>query len=280
MLKQMLSPFRKLVYQLTGKKPWSYGYNDSRWSLIAASIRDRGLLEQFGKASIPAGYGIGFDERVAEYPWIFSKLQHSKGQLLDAGSTFNFPQIVTAENIKQKALTIFTYYPEPNNFSAQRISYVYGDLRSMCFKNGYFDEVVCQSTIEHIDMDNSIYGYDLPKNENVQTKSYQYLEAVAELVRVTKPKGRFLLTFPYGKFEHHGFFQQFDAEMVQRIFDTLAAQGTFKDEYLLYTTSGWTFATADACRNSESYNPHTGKGKGADGAAHCRAVCCIEFIKH
>jgi ubiquinone/menaquinone biosynthesis C-methylase UbiE len=29
----------------------------------------------------------------------------------------------------------------------------YGDLRVLPFKDNYFDEIVCQSTLEHIDMD-------------------------------------------------------------------------------------------------------------------------------
>lgn len=278
-LKHTLVPLRKLVYILTGKKPWSYGYNDTRWAKIAQSIRSHSLLADFNKGIIPHEFGIGFDERIVEYPWIFSKIKKDKSTFLDAGSTFNFPEIISHPHLADETLTIFTYYPEPNNFCQKRVSYVYGDLREMPFPSAYFNQVVCQSTIEHVDMDNSIYGYELKKNENEAVKSYEYLKVVEELLRVLKPGGQLLLTFPYGKFENHGFFQQFDAEMVNRIALELQKYGSFKDEYLAYYKNGWKFETAEACKNFVSFNPHTGKGKSNDGAAHCRCVCCITFIK-
>jgi hypothetical protein len=64
------------------------------------------------------------------------------------------------------------------------------------------------------------------------------------------------------------------------IFEKFNANGTFNDNYLLYSKNGWQFKTANDCKDSISHNPHTGQGKGTDGAAHCRCVCCIEFIKN
>ena len=39
------------------------------------------------------------------------------------------------------------------------------------------------------------------------------------------------------------------------------------------------FANKKELVNVVSYNPHTGKGKQNDNAAHCRSVACVEFIK-
>ena len=279
-IKSKVSPLRKLVFNSSGKKPWSYGYNDVRWDLIAQSINNQTLLDSFKKGEIPRKFGIGFDERVVEYPWIFSRLPQTKEtQLLDAGSTLNFHPFVELENVKNKQLTIFTYYPEPINFVDKRISYMFGDLRHMPFRDELYNTVICQSTIEHVDMDNSIYGYSINKNEDEQKKSYDYLKVIDELIRVLKPGGKLLLTFPYGRFENHGFFQQFDEEMVSKITHNLNVHGKSICDYLLYQTTGWKFANKVDCDESVSFNPHTGKGKGEDGAAHCRCVCCIEFIK-
>ncbi|MSQ79645.1 MAG: methyltransferase domain-containing protein [Flavobacteriaceae bacterium] len=278
-IKQLLKPTRLWRYNLGGKKPWSTGYDEYRWSMIKESTTNTSLLQMVKEGKLPANYGLGVDDRVVEYPWIFAQLSPAKTKMLDAGSTFNFTELVSHPVIKEKDFSIFTFYPECNNYSQNRISYLYGDLREMPFKDGYFDEVVCQSTIEHIDMDNSIYGYDLSRTDTKQPKSYSYLGAVKELCRVTKPGGMFLISFPYGKFENHGFFQQFDTEMVEKLKAELNAKGTLNETYFLYKQDGWHFSTAEESKNAESYNPHTGVGKGTDGAAHCRSICCIRFDK-
>jgi SAM-dependent methyltransferase len=214
-----------------------------------------------------------------EYPWIFSRISSEKTRILDAGSTFNFPEIMDLENLKHKELSILTFFPEAYNFYQKRISYVYADLREIPYKDEYFGEVVCQSTIEHIDMDNSMYGYDIDKAKD-EKKSFEYLKAMNELLRVLKKGGLLLLTFPYGKFENHGFFQQLDREMLQSIEDILKKSGDYSLSFLMYSVNGWSFVSREQCEVSESYNPHTGRGKGNDGAAHCRGVCCIEFRKN
>lgn len=263
-----------------GRVPWSPGYNEYRWKFISEAIGNNTLIAQIkSEKKFPEGFGIGLDDRAAEYPWIFSRVVQGNCRLLDAGSTFNFSQIVEHPEIANKDLSILTYHPEKSNFCSRRISYLYSDLREMPFKDAYFDMVVCQSTIEHIDKDNSIYGYDIEKVTE-EKKSYEFLKAIHELVRVLKPGGVLLLTFPYGKFEDHGFFQQFDREMLGLVYDAMARSGKFWTDFILYRKEGWQFASAEDCDKAESFNPHTGRGKGDDGAAHCRCICGIEFIKN
>ena len=266
-------------YLNAGRIPWTPGYNEYKWEWILDTINNKSLLDSINtKEALPIDFGLGLDDRCVEYPWIFSKLSNQKKKILDAGSTFNFQQIVNFEMLKQKDLTILTYFPEKNNFNEKRISYVYSDLRDMPFRNELFDEVVCQSTIEHIEMDNSIYGYDLEKVTE-EKKSYEYLKAINELLRVLKKNGLLLLTFPYGNYENHGFFQQFDKEMLGRIEELLKQNGNYSISYFMYKKNGWAFVAQQECDQSESYNPHTGRGKGDDGAAHCRGICCIDFVK-
>jgi SAM-dependent methyltransferase len=201
-------------------------------------------------------------------------------KLLDAGSTFNYEFILNHLDFNKVELSILTYAPESPNFNEKKISYVYADLREIPFRDEYFDVVLSQSTIEHIDMDNSIYGYQLQHHENQETKSYEYLKAIAEMFRVLKKGGKLLLTFPFGKFENHGFFQQFDEEMLNRILTFLDEQGTYTTNFFRYLPNGWIACEKEDCKDVESFNPHTGKGKGTDGAAHCRSICCISFQKN
>jgi len=267
-------------YLNDGRIPWSPGYVLYKEQFIKESIQSDDVLSVFRNSETLSDFGLRLDERVVEYPWIFSNLPKKPCRLLDGGSTFNFDFIVNHPTILNKDLTIFTFEPERSCFYKNKISYIYGDLRDMYLKDDSFDFVVSQSTIEHIDMDNSIYGYDVAHNENENEKSYEYVKAVQEMIRILKPGGTLLLTFPFGKFENHGFFQQFDAEMLSRIVHLFDNKGSYSPTFFKYLPKGWVFCAEDDCRDIGSYNPHTGVGKQDDGAAHCRSVCCIKFEKN
>ncbi|SDB21921.1 Methyltransferase domain-containing protein [Flavobacteriaceae bacterium MAR_2010_188] len=262
-----------------GMIPWTEGYVEYKEQEIIKSINDNVFLDNIKNKKIDKRFGFRLDDRIVEYPWIFSNIQSSPGKLLDAGSTFNFEYILDHPKLEDKEISIYTFEPENKAFFEKRISYVYGDLRDLPFKNELFDTVVCQSTLEHIDMDNSMYGYNIPHNMDSDIKSYEYLKAISELTRVLKKEGSLLLTFPFGKFENHGFFQQFDEEMLKRILSLLDEMGKSITVFFKYEMDGWDFSTKDELKDTISYNPHTGKGKLDDNAAHSRGICCLQFIK-
>lgn len=262
-----------------GKIPWSFGYHEYKWEQIRINLEAAQLIEQQPFKKLPPGYGIGLDERIVEYPWIICNLSKEKSTLLDAGSTFNFEAIVSLEKIANKNLTIYTFHPESINYNHKRISYQYGDLRELPFKDAWFDEIVCQSTLEHIGMDNSLYGYSNHATENPEKNNKEFMKVVYELERCLIPNGLLLITVPFGKYEHHKFFQQFDNEMILQITSFLKTRGTVDVTYFQYVVEGWAISNETDCMNSYSFNPHSGIGKGSDGAAHCRSTCCIKFSK-
>lgn len=267
-------------YFENGQIPWSDGYQLHKEKSIIESLNTFGILQKFGDNETLSKYGYRLDERIVEYPWIFNNLKKENCKLLDAGSTFNFKYILEHPLIRNKDLTIFTFAPESPNFNEKRISYVYGDLRDLPFRDKYFDMVISQSTIEHIDMNNSIYGYSNDYNKRIEIKSYEFLYAIKEMVRVLKPLGTLLITFPFGKFENHDFFQQFDDEMLQKLLNEFYLKGNYKTTFYKYLPDGWYSCNESDCSEMISFNPHTNKGKGDDCAAHCRSICCIKFVKH
>lgn len=268
-------------YLNSARTAWSEGYAEYKALQIHQTIHNEVLLNQIKQGFFPDDFGTKLDERIVEYAWIFAHLKSTpaRSRFLDAGSTFNFDYLVNHPIVASKEAYIYTYYPENPSFLEKRISYIYGDLRELPFKDNFFQEIVCQSTIEHIDMDNSMYGYELASQDKIQDKSYEYLKVIQELMRVLEPNGQLYLTFPYGKFENHGFFQQLDAEMLGKILHLFSNNGTYNLSFFKYTSKGWKSASQISCNEAESYNPHTGKGKKDDGAAHSRAICCLAFIK-
>lgn len=269
----------KKAYFKKGQIPWSRGYGIVRQDLIYKSIYNEKFNIDISNRKLPKDYGFRIDERIVELPWLLAKMSEGEGSLLDAGSSLNYDYIIDHPKVKNKKITIYTYSPEYCNYNERGISYIYGDLRSMPFKDNLFDQIACISTLEHIDMDNSMYGYQIPNNGWSNEKSFEFLKAVKELIRILKPGGKLFITVPYGKFENHGFFQQFDEELVHRMKEVLQSSGNVVEDYFQYVEGCWQFSNSESCRNSISFNPHTNVGKLDDGAAHCRAICSLIIIK-
>jgi len=123
-------------------------------------------LGSFDITKLERGYGLGLDERLIEYPWLFSSLPSKEGNFLDAGSVLNFDYILSLPTLVQKKIFISTLAPEKHSFWNKSISYVYEDLRDICYKNNFFDWIVCLSVIEHIGLDNTKFYTNNPAMMN------------------------------------------------------------------------------------------------------------------
>ena len=271
-------------YIRNGRKPWSEGYSLFKEKFIQQSINNDELIEKFNLGlPLPPSYGEFLDDRVVEYPWLFSRIDRKPSRLLDAGSALNFSYILQHPNLSKKDITIVTLEPETSCYWTNRISYVFGDLRDLPFKDNLFDEVVSISTIEHLGMDNSIYSSNLAFTEK---NKFDFLKAVAELKRVTKLGGKVYITVPYGKYTDFGWYQQFDAEMIDLLIETFAPS-KLREIYYCYESGGWTVSDKSYCQKKEGFNVHdtkyfnseSTKDYDPDYAAASRAVAALELWK-
>lgn len=149
------------------------------------------------------------------------------GRVLDAGCALNVmlpdPPLAEVTHLTN-TLGYERQYPHPHR------AYIAGDLRDLSrWPEGYFDRVVCLSTLEHVGMDNSTYGGAAEADPASVTR------AAAELWRVTK--GRLLFTVPFSLTQAmHGLgkFQYFQP-------DTLAALTPPGAETVYYAkrADGW-----------------------------------------
>ena len=269
------------AYLKGGRKPWSRGYSLSKFDFIKTVLNDDALVAKFRYSGVlPKGYGYGYDERVVEYPWVLSRLYKGKSRLLDAGSVFNFPEIVENPKLSGKDITIFTLAPENKAFWEKGISYHYGDLRQLPFRDNWFDEIVSISTLEHVGMDNRMYtGGTTYGKVGLDAK-----RAVQELVRVLRPGGRFLASVGFGKhqlIECDGapFAEQFDSPLLEDLLEEFKACKSVLTSFYKYTQNGWSISTKEECRDAEYFNIHTAESIDSDNAAAARAVVLIEVVK-
>ena len=270
----LLRGFFVLIYRGGGKKPWSLGYSVHKFSYIKRIIENR--LNIFSQKKLPRNYGFGLDERAVEYPWFFSRLKADELMILDAGSALNHADILSINLLNGRKLYISTLSYEGFPRTDKAPSYVFEDMRKMCYKDKSFDAVVCISTLEHVGMDNSfIYTSDKSKNENDKDS---FLKAIHELKRVLKEGGTLYLTMPYGKYKNHKWFQVFDSEMVAQVKEAFSPSVAY-ETYFKYENRQWNYSDARACQDGYYFDIHNEKKFQQGYLAASQSVVCLELTK-
>lgn len=195
-------------------------------------------------AKLPGGYGAGANERIVEIPWVLAR--RPTGRVLDAGSSLNHVEYLDRLEPLVDELQIATLAFEGTAYPDRGISYVYGDLRELPYRDGYFDTVISISTLEHVGMDNTAYGGSSPRADN---PAHETEQAVAELARVVRDGGRLLLSVPYGRREDHGWFRQLDRADVEQL---VAAARPSEVEIAVYRAfdTGWQLSDLDAASDA------------------------------
>lgn len=265
-------------YLKSGRIPWSPGYKQYRYNTLKDIPTNQALLDVFARGEpLPQGYGVGIDERIVEYPWLFSRMSCTGGLLLDGGSVLNYPFLLDAPQLSAKRIVILTLAPESTMAKRQNVSYMFGDLRETLFRDAAFDLIVSASTLEHIGMDNAkLYTQDGRHNES---QPDDYLRVIKEFHRILKPGGRFFMTVPFGKAQNLGWLYQFDS---QRLKLAISAFGPDLEAatFYKYGAEGWTLSDEGACAGCEYFDVHSAAAPAPDLAAAARAVACLEFVKH
>lgn len=272
LLRYMYMKVGYTLFIISGKKPWSLGYQAYK----EVNIQNTILSGSFNTKKLETGYGFRIDERIIEYPWLFSRLPLDNGRLLDAGSILNYDFIKSQKALSEKKIFISTLAPEDNCFWKDGISYVYEDLRETCYRDNYFDWIVSLSTVEHIGLDNTVlYTADSSKKEN---RPSSYLDAIKEFYRILKPGGILYFSVPFGKYKNHGWFQVFDGEMVGRLIDTFSP-ASCNEYYFKYESNGWRVSSRVDSKDATCFDIHFQKTYDPDYVAFSRGIVCLEMIK-
>ena len=276
---------RLASYLKSDRRPWREGYYEYREKCLSEAVIDQTLLDTLAAdRPLPAGYGYRLDARLIEIPWVLSRVRKlDGGRFLDAGSAFNYDFVLSAPALKEKQTTIVTLAPEGQAFWQLGVSYVFGDLRDLDFRDERFDAVACISTIEHIGMDNTMYAEGQMAQRSDPS---EFVLAVKELKRVLKTGGSLYISFPFGRYENHGWFQQFDAELVDTLISAFAPS-QLKERIYQYHPDGWQLSNREACKDCEFFDVHISKYNDPnstieypeDYPAGERGLACLELIK-
>lgn len=253
------------------KKKNSQGYEYFKWMKIDQLINSKSR-----KLKIDGIYNL--DERVIEYKWIFNELKKSKKilNLLDAGSTLNFPQIINKIKLRYK-ITIQTLYPENYAFYEDGVSYIYDDLTKKNFNRNFFDIITCISTLEHVGYDNSKYSINKKKTSS-KNNSQAYLKVIENFKFSLKKKGLLLITIPYGTHREFDNLQVFDDRKIKKIINKFNPR-KFYLRYVTYNNGSWKECSSKECLINEKKLKRKYSKKNNFELRSAHSVVLIKLIK-
>ena len=189
---------------------------------------------------LPSPYGRYLPERVVEL--LLARLLYEPGmKVLDVGHanimecqkamlrSLPTPRDLTGIDIAEPVYDTSAYYRQS----------VQASIDATPFSDGSFDLIWCISSLEHIGMDNSHYVQDGGGKATPES-------ALSEMVRLLRPGGSLLITVPYGRYEDHGWFRNFDEEHLQRLLDRVRPRMMIHELYYEHTpANGWRAASPD-----------------------------------
>jgi SAM-dependent methyltransferase len=189
---------------------------------VASALAARGRGERLRRLTGPPW----LDERIVEVPWVLARL--AEGTVLDVGYAFAEPVYLAA--LVRAGCERLTGVDLAER-DVRGLEAVVADVRALPFDDESFDQALVVSTLEHVGEDNTVYGVS-------GERAGGRLEALRELRRVLKPRGRLLVTVPTGEPGDHGWFRQEDVDGWQRLY---ARAGFFVEEQEIYelTSAGW-----------------------------------------
>jgi SAM-dependent methyltransferase len=252
--------------------PWTQDYVDRHRAFVGDVLDSTDIVDLFARRlHLPRGYGVGLDERCVEYPWL--RAQQPSRRTLDAGSTLNHDHILDRLQPLLAELHITTLVPESDAFTERGISYIYADLRRLPLRDRYYDTIISVSTLEHVGMDNSLYGAERGRAHDSSSELHA---AVTELKRVLAPGGTMLVTLPYGVREDHGWFRQFDRADTDELIDMFQPRQVSLSVYR-YDRDGWQISDLDAAASARYHDYMAEQCVAEDLAAAARAVVCLKM---
>jgi SAM-dependent methyltransferase len=253
-LTQLRRKLKADLWKRQGRLPGGYGSSAAKWIAIERSIASP-VSDRYGWDD------AGIDERIVEYAWLFDRLRtldRGDGRILDAGSVLNHAKILSAwKRARRSPVSIVTLGYENFAEVSNEVRYEFADLRALPYRDEWFSTVISLSTVEHIGLDNAIYGAAAGAVAAATDPSAEAQKAVQELRRVTAPGGTLLLSVPFGARSNRGWFRIFDAEDLARL-TGLRGWTDIRTRVFRAFREGWR-ECSEADASDAGYNEPTGR---------------------
>ncbi|HMN99012.1 MAG TPA: methyltransferase domain-containing protein [Miltoncostaeaceae bacterium] len=204
-----------------------------------------------GRFTLPVEpYGSGRTERCVETPWALAGAAGAR-RLLDVGYAHAEPAY--ADGLRRvDAPEVYGLDLVQRRLGGVRG--VVGDLREAPFRDGFFDRILCISTIEHVGCSADVYGVaDVARDEDGD------IRAAAEIGRMLAPGGRALVSVPFGAPQRFEWMIQYDAERLARLVEATGL-ASLASRFFGYAGDGWRETDAGALSGARY-------GEGAPAAA-------------
>lgn len=262
-------------YPQAPEQPWTPEWVEAQRTYVSRALDDAGLLMRFKRVQpLPPGFGVGYDERVVEFPWALTR--NLSGRLLDAGSTLNHPHVLMRVRPRLDELHIVTLSPEDKAYPFLDVSYLYEDLRSLPVADETYDCAVSISTLEHVGMDTTHFGL---ARERARDPDAELAGALGELRRVLKPGGVLYVTVPFGASEDFGWMRQFSAAQLERLISAFGPASDVRRTFYRYEPSGWQPCEPEDAAEARFRDHLSNPEPAPDRAVAARAVAFLELSK-
>lgn len=196
------------------------------------------------KLHLPKPFAVGLPERAVEL--MMARLLYRPGEsTLDIGhanatpshrcllAAMPPPRDLTGIDIAAPVYDTRPYYARS----------VRADITANPFKSGEFDLIWCISALEHFGMDNSGYTERFIRDAGLAGK------ALLEMIRLLRPRGRLLVTVPFGRYEDHGWHITYDQDRWNKLIDPVRGTTTIQEWFFRHTFgSGWQIVPSEELR--------------------------------
>ena len=184
---------------------------------------------------LPEKFGRNLPERVIEM--LYARLSYRPAlRLLDVGCANAMEShLKMVERLEKPRKIVGIDISPPTRQTLQVYDdFINANIVSSDIAGESFDLIWCISALEHFGMDNTTYTdrFELSPNMDAQ--------AVQEMTRLLALGGRLLITVPYGRYENHGWFRNYDAEHLRCLLQQVERSAQANISFFRHThAAGW-----------------------------------------